>query len=177
MVLWSIWFITNRHRISPQQISLCPLLLGPDQSHYNQSRRWSRLHTKLAQITRIAPKWIYTVLKIFSQFTILEQLALDLKITELLWKFSLQWIYFLYSGFLSNLRLPWKRELPWNFSLYWICIFYHSGFLSNQLLSWKQSLPWNFSNPGGRPLPPTPRLVRLWLQPVSKRLFCLDERV
>ena len=55
MVLWSIGFITNRHRIPPQQISLCPLLLGPDQSHYNQSRRWSRLHTKLAQITRIAP--------------------------------------------------------------------------------------------------------------------------
>jgi len=89
MVLWSIGFITNRHRILPHQISLCPLLLGPDQSHYNQSRRWSRLHTTLAQITRIAPKWIYTVLKIFSQFTIFVQLALALKITELLWKFSL----------------------------------------------------------------------------------------
>jgi len=52
--------------------------LGPDQSHY-QSRRWSLLHTTLAQITRIAPKWIYTVLKFFSQFTLFEQLALALK--------------------------------------------------------------------------------------------------
>jgi len=27
------------------------------------------------------------------------------------------WIYFLCSGFLSNLHLPWEKELPWNFSL------------------------------------------------------------
>jgi len=44
--------------------------LGPDHSHHNRSRLWSRLHTALAQITRIALKWIYTVSKIFSQFTI-----------------------------------------------------------------------------------------------------------
>jgi len=55
--------------------------LGPDQSHYNQSRRWSRLHTKLAHITRIAPKWIYTVLKFFHS-----------------------------PRFLSNLLLPWKKQ-------------------------------------------------------------------
>jgi len=61
--------------------------LGPDQSDYNQSRRWSRLHTKLAHITRIAPKWINIVLKIFSQFTIFEQLALALNKTELLKNF------------------------------------------------------------------------------------------
>ena len=30
--------------------------LGPDQSHYNPSRLWSRLQTTLVQITRIAPK-------------------------------------------------------------------------------------------------------------------------
>ena len=35
--------------------------LGPDQSHYNQSRRWFWLQTTLAQITRIDPKWIYAV--------------------------------------------------------------------------------------------------------------------
>ena len=52
------------------------------------------------------------------------------------------WIYiFYYSGFLSNLRLPWKTELPWKFSLY-LNIFYHSGFLGNLRLPWKQSLPW-----------------------------------
>ena len=68
------------------------------------------------------------------------------------WNFSLYWIcIFYYSGFLSNLRLPWKTELPWNFSLYWN-IFYHRGFLSNSRLPWKQSLPWKFSSPGvGRP--------------------------
>ena len=43
---------------------------------------------------------------------------------------------FYYSGFLSNLRLPWKTESALN-SLYWICIFYYSGFLSNQRLPWK----------------------------------------
>ena len=60
------------------------------------------------------------------------------------WYFSRYWIYFLHSGFLSNLRLPW------NYSPFWI-IFYHSGSLSNL------RLPWNFSSPGGgRPLrPPT----------------------
>jgi len=33
---------------------------GPDQSHYNQSRLWSRLHTTPTQITRLIPKSIYT---------------------------------------------------------------------------------------------------------------------
>ena len=70
-------------------------------------------------------------------------------------------MYFLHSGFLSKFRLPWKTALSWNFSL---CrnIFYHSGFLSSLRFPWKQSLPWKFSSPGGRPLHPTPRLVRLW---------------
>jgi len=54
----------------------------------------SRLQTTLAQIARIAPKWIYIVLNIFSPFTIIKQLALALK-TELSWNFSLYWIYFL----------------------------------------------------------------------------------
>ena len=65
--------------------------LGPDQSHYNQSRRWSWLQTTRAQITRIAPKWIYTAFNIFSQFTIFVQLSLAQE-TELPWKFSLYWI-------------------------------------------------------------------------------------
>ena len=53
--------------------------LGPDQSHYNQSRLWSSLQTTLAQITQITPKWIYIVLNIFTPFTIFEQLALAMK--------------------------------------------------------------------------------------------------
>jgi len=44
---------------------------GAGQKHWKQSGLWPRLHTTLAQIKRITPKWIsteYTVLKIFSQF-------------------------------------------------------------------------------------------------------------
>jgi len=60
------------------------------------------------------------------------------------WNFSLYWIFFLHSWFLSNLRLPWKTEFALN-SLYWICIFYHSQFLSNLLLPWKNRVcPENF---------------------------------
>ena len=173
--------------------------LGADQSHYNQSRRWSWLHTTLAQITRIAPKWITLYWKFFHSsrfwatcafpekkqscpeiFHCIEYIfyysgflstALALKKTELPTNFSLYWIYFLHSGvlsnlrlpwktkgalnsnywiyfllfrILSNLRLPWKTELPWNFSLY-LNIFYHSGFLSNLRLPWKRKLPWKFS--------------------------------
>jgi len=100
--------------------------LGPGQSHYNQSRHWSRLHTTLAQMTHITPKWIYT------EYTV--------------------WNIFHRSGFLSNLYLPWKTEFALKFytllnifftfrtleqlalalknrvalnSLYWTHIFYH----------------------------------------------------
>ena len=52
------------------------------------------------------------------------------------WIHCIECIFF--SGFLSNLRLPWK------FSLYWICIFYCSGVLSNLRLPWKQSCPGIF---------------------------------
>ena len=98
----------------------------------------------------------FTVLNMyFLSFRIFEQLALALTNRVALEFFTVLKI-FLHSEFLSNLRLPWKTELPWNFSLYWICIFYHSGFLSNLRLTWKRSLPWNFSNPGGRPPLPTP---------------------
>jgi len=126
----------------------------------------------------------FTVLNILFTFRIFEQLALALKNRgcpeftvlnvyffysaflsnlRLPWNFSLYWNIFYDSGFLRNLRLPWKTELPWNFSLYWN-IFYDSGFLRNLWLPWKQSWPWKFLSPVGWPLPPTPRLVRLWLE-------------
>ena len=113
--------------------------LGPDHSHHNRSRLWSRLHTALAQITRIALKWIYTVFKIFSQFTIF---ALALKNRVSLKIFTVLNILFTLRIF-NNLRLPWKKDLPWNFSLYWI-YFLHSDFLSNLRLPWKAELPWIF---------------------------------
>jgi len=37
-------------------------------------------------------------------------------------------------------------------------IFYYSGFLSNLRLPWKQSLPWTFSSPGGAAPTRTPAL-------------------
>jgi len=45
--------------------------------------------------------------------------------TELPWNFSLCWNIFYLSGFLRNVRLPWKTECGLN-SLYWIYIFNHS---------------------------------------------------
>ena len=86
----------------------------------------------------------FIVLKTLLTFRSFEQLSLALKNRGCL--NSQYWIYIFYhSGFLNNLRLPWKTELPWNFSLYWRCIFYHSGFLSNLRLPWKTELPWKFS--------------------------------
>ena len=83
-------------------------------------------------------------IEIFSQSKIFEQLALALKKTVLLWKFSLQWIYFLYSGFLSTCACHENRVSPEIFH----CteyIFYHLGFLSNLRLPWKkQSCYENF---------------------------------
>jgi len=72
----------------------------------------------LAQIARITTKWIfteYTVLEIFSPFRIFEQLFACPEKQSLPWNFSLYWIYFLRSGLLSNLRLPWKTEFALNF--------------------------------------------------------------
>jgi len=61
-------------------------------------------------------------LKIFSLFRIFEQLCAYHEKQSLPWNFSLYRLYFLHSGFLSNLRLPWKTESAL-YSLYWIYIF------------------------------------------------------
>jgi len=146
--------------------------VGPDQSHYNQSRLWSRLQTALALITRITLKWIHTVLKIFSPFTIFEQLALALK-TEFALEFfhCIEYLFYhleflsnfahalknrvavkiftvlnmlLHSGVLTNLRLAWKTEQPWTFSLNWN-IFIIQDFWATSRWPWKTVLLWNFS--------------------------------
>jgi len=49
-------------------------------------------------------------------FRIFEQLACACPENRVVLEFSLYWNIFYYSGFLSNLRLPWKQSLPWNFS-------------------------------------------------------------
>ena len=93
--------------------------LGPDQSHYNQSQLWFRLHTTLAQITQITP----------SEYTLN----------------ILYWKYFHCSGFLSNLRLPWKTEFFLKFSLYWVYFLPFKIFEQLCAYNETQSLPWNFT--------------------------------
>ena len=56
------------------------------------------------------------------------------------WIHSPEYTFFIYSGFLSKLRLSWKTELPWNFLLYWI-YFLHSEYLRNLSLPWKTICP------------------------------------
>jgi len=63
---------------------------------------------------------------------------------------------------LEQVALALKTAFALN-SRFWVYIFYHSGFLSNLRLPWKRRLPWNFSKQGGRPALPTPCLVRLWV--------------
>ena len=129
----------------------------------NQSWLRSRLQTTLAQIGQIAPKWIYTVLKIFSPFTIFEQLALALKKQSCPEIFHCIKYIFYHSGFLINFVLALKNRVALEFItvlnilftfrsfeqlalffregslnlLYWIYIFYYSGVLSNLRLPWK----------------------------------------
>jgi len=85
----------------------------------------------------------FTILNILFTFWILSKLhALALK-NRGCPEFTVLIIYFLYSGFLSNLRFRWKTGLPWNFLLYWNII-YHSGFLSNCACPEKQRFPEMF---------------------------------
>ena len=133
MVLWSIGFITNRHRIPPQQISLCPLLFGPDQSHYNQSTNY----TDRPQVNIHCIENFFTVRDFWATSACPEK-------TELPWIFSMSWIYFLRLGFLSNFAFALKNRGCREFTVLNI-YFLHSGFLSNLRLPWKTELSLNFS--------------------------------
>jgi len=92
--------------------------------------------------------------------------------SELPWNFSLYWIYFFHSGFLTTCACP-ENSFPWNFSLYWIYFlpftifeqlcaspdkqscpeifhsieytFYIQDFWATCACPEKQSVPWNFS--------------------------------
>ena len=59
--------------------------------------------------------------------------------TELPWNVSLYWIYFLYSGFLSNLRLPCKQFALKNFTI--LNILHIQDFWATLRLPWKTELP------------------------------------
>ena len=52
-------------------------------------------------------------------------------------------IFFTIQDFWVTLCFPWKTEGALN-SQYWLYIFYQSGFLSNLRLPWKTELPWYF---------------------------------
>jgi len=123
----------------PTQLPL-RIALGPDQSHYNQSRLWSRLQTTLAKLHGSAPSE-YKLSKIFSPFTIFEQLALVLKKQSCPIMFTVLNSLFTFRIF-NSLNLPWKLSFPEIFH----CIdyiFYHSGILSNCACPEKQSSPVN----------------------------------
>ena len=53
--------------------------------------------------------------------------------------------FFTVQHFWTTYTCPEKQCLPWHFSLYWLYTFYHSGFLSNLRLPWKTYLTWNSS--------------------------------
>ena len=76
---------------------------------------------------------IFTVQDFWANCACLEKLSVP-------WNFSLYWIYFLHSGFLSNFCLPWKTECSVN--LHWIYSFYHSEFWTPCPCPEKQSVPW-----------------------------------
>ena len=114
------------------------------------ARHWSlslRIlnNLRLSWKTELSWKFFHCVEIFFTINRIFEQLCACPKKQSLPWNFSLYWICFSHSGFLSNLCLPWKTEIALK-SLYWIYIFYHSEFWTTCACLEKQSLPWNFSN-------------------------------
>jgi len=73
--------------------------------------------------------------------------------------------YFYHSGFLSNLRLPWKQSLP-EFTV--LNVYFLSFKIFEQLaLALKTGFALKFFKTGGG-RPPDPHLVRLWLWALSK---------
>ena len=75
-------------------------------------------------------------------FTIFEQLALALKNRLCPELTVLNIPIFITQYFWASCACPEKHELPRNFSRYWN-IFYHSGFLSNLRLPWKTDCALN----------------------------------
>ena len=79
----------------------------------------------------------------FVSFKIFEQLALALQNTSCPDIFTVL-KYFYHSGFLSNLRLPWKQGLPWIHCIEYI-FFIIQDFWANCACPEKHELPWYFS--------------------------------
>ena len=90
----------------------------------------------------------FTALNILFIFRIFEQLALALKDRGCL-KFTVLNVYFLLFRIFKQFALALKNRVALEFSLYWN-IFYYSGFLSNLRLPWKFSSPGG-ARPAPRP--------------------------
>ena len=106
---------------------------------------------ELALKNRVAQKF-FAVWNIIFTFRIFEQLALALK-NRGCPEFTILNVFFLLFRIFEQLALALKNRVALEFSQY-RNIFYYSGFLSNLRLPWKQSMPWNFSSPGEAPAPP-----------------------
>jgi len=103
----------------------------------------------------------FTVLNILFTFRIFEELALALK-NRVCPEFTVLNIYFYYSGFLSNLRLPWKQSCPGIFHCIEYVFFIIQDFWGTCACPENRVCPEIFSSPGWRPTPPPTRLVRPW---------------
>jgi len=102
----------------------------------NQSSLWSRLQTALAQIARIAPKWIYNVLKIFSPFTIFKQLALSLKKQSCPENFNcIEYTFYIQDFY--QLVLALETEFPLKFFTVSNIFFTIHDFWATLCLAWK----------------------------------------
>jgi len=75
----------------------------------------------------------------FSSFALKNRVCACPEKQSLPWKFSLYWIYFSHSGFLSNLCLPRKTECIWTCIEY---IFFIIQNLEQLALALKNSVPW-----------------------------------
>ena len=86
---------------------------------------------------------IFTVSHILFTFRVFEQLALALKKQRVPWIHSNEYIFLYYSGFLSNLRLPWKTVALDIFTVLKYFLSFRT-FEQPALALTKQSCPENF---------------------------------
>jgi len=136
--------VCQQSHFCPDYTRHLPKLHGSPPSEYTLNKLYWKFFHRSGFLSNLRLPWktefvlkFSMILNIFfAPFWIFEQLCACLEKQSWPWNTSLYWISLLHSGFLSNLRSPWKIECALN-SLYWIYIFYHSGILSNLRLPWK----------------------------------------
>ena len=88
---------------------------------------------------------IFTVLNIFLTIQDFEQLCAYPEKQGLPWIFHCIEIFCIFQDFWATCACPEKQCTLKIFTVLNIQYFIHSGFLSNLFLPWKQSVPWNFN--------------------------------